>query len=124
MTDNHETFDFVIIGAGPAGEAALELAREGGQSVAIVDRDLFGGSCAYWACMPSKSLLHAAAVHDAGGEHFPTILVCSRLDHGIGRGVEAKAAMVPDGWLSRSNLRLTGSAFNRGRVDLVGPRSV
>jgi dihydrolipoamide dehydrogenase len=38
--------------------------------VAIVDRDLFGGSCAYWACMPSKSLLHAAAVHHAGGE-FP-----------------------------------------------------
>jgi dihydrolipoamide dehydrogenase len=33
-----------------------------------VDRDLYGGSCAYWACMPSKSLLHAAAVHHAGGE--------------------------------------------------------
>lgn len=63
-----DTFDFVIIGSGPAGEAALEYAREGGHSVAIIERDLFGGSCAYWACMPSKSLLHAAAVHHAGGE--------------------------------------------------------
>ena len=67
MTDAQDTFDFVIIGAGAAGEAALELARERGSSVAVVDRDLFGGSCAYWACMPSKSLLHAAAVHHAGG---------------------------------------------------------
>ena len=69
MTDAQDTFDFVIIGAGAAGEAALELARERGHSVAIVDRDLFGGSCAYWACMPSKSLLHAAAVHHAGGDY-------------------------------------------------------
>jgi len=69
VTDAQDTFDFVIIGAGAAGEAALELARERGQSVAIVDRDLFGGSCAYWACMPSKSLLHAAAVHHAGGDY-------------------------------------------------------
>ena len=63
-----DTFDFVIIGAGAAGEAALELARARGRSVAIVDRDLFGGACAYWACMPSKSLLHAASVHHAGGD--------------------------------------------------------
>ena len=69
MTDAQDTFDFVIIGAGAAGEAALELARERGSSVAVVDRDLFGGSCAYWACMPSKSLLHAAAVHHAGGDY-------------------------------------------------------
>lgn len=64
-----DSFDFVIIGAGPAGEAALELAREGGHSVAVIDKDLFGGSCAFWACMPSKSLLHAAAVHHAGGDY-------------------------------------------------------
>ncbi len=70
MTDPSDTFDFVIIGAGPAGEAALELARDRGHSVAIIDRDLFGGSCAFWACMPSKALLHAAAVHAAGGD-FP-----------------------------------------------------
>ncbi len=68
MTDTQDSFDFVIIGAGSAGEAALELARERGASVAIIERDLCGGSCAYWACMPSKSLLHAASVHHAGGD--------------------------------------------------------
>ncbi len=68
MTSPQDTFDFVIIGAGAAGEAALELARERGASVAIIERDLFGGSCAFWACMPSKALLHAAAVHHAGGD--------------------------------------------------------
>ena len=65
-----DRFDFVIIGSGAAGESALGEARRRGQSVAIVENDLFGGSCAYWACMPSKALLHAAAVHHAGGD-FP-----------------------------------------------------
>jgi pyruvate/2-oxoglutarate dehydrogenase complex dihydrolipoamide dehydrogenase (E3) component len=65
----HERFDFVVIGAGAAGEAATQLALGRGATVALVERDLFGGSCAYWACMPSKALLHAAAVHKAGGDY-------------------------------------------------------
>lgn len=64
-----QQFDFVIIGAGPAGEAAANLARARGASVAVVDRELFGGSCPFWACMPSKTLLHAAAVHAGGGDY-------------------------------------------------------
>ena len=62
-----EIFDLVIIGAGEAGHAAARLARKLGGSVAIVDRELFGGSCPHWACMPSKALLHAAAIHHLGG---------------------------------------------------------
>ena len=58
-----DTFDFVIIGAGPAGEAAAHKARELGASVAIVDREWFGGSCPHIGCVPSKALLHAAARH-------------------------------------------------------------
>ena len=53
-----ETFDFVIIGAGPAGEAAAHEARGRGASVAIIDRQWFGGSCPHIGCLPSKSLLH------------------------------------------------------------------
>ena len=53
------TFDFVIIGAGPAGEAAAHKARELGASVAVVDRRWFGGSCPHIGCLPSKSLLNA-----------------------------------------------------------------
>jgi len=65
----NETFDLVIIGAGEAGQAAAHLARKLGGSVAIIDRELFGGSCPFWACMPSKALLHAAAIHHAGGDY-------------------------------------------------------
>ncbi len=63
-----ERFDFVIVGAGAAGEAAAHLALERGATVAVIERELFGGSCAYWACIPSKALLHAAAIHVAGGD--------------------------------------------------------
>ena len=64
-----DRFDFVVIGAGAAGEAAANMARRRGASVAIVDRDLIGGSCSFWACIPSKSLLHSAAVHAGGGDY-------------------------------------------------------
>jgi len=64
-----ETYDLVIIGAGEAGQAAAHLARKKGASVAIIDRELFGGSCPFWACMPSKALLHAAAIHHLGGDY-------------------------------------------------------
>lgn len=67
MTDR---FDIAVIGSGAAGEAAALYAAEHGASVAIIERDLVGGGCPYWQCMPSKALLHAASVHHAGGD-FP-----------------------------------------------------
>ncbi len=62
-------YDFVVIGAGAAGEAAGHLAGKRGASVAVVERELVGGSCAFWACMPSKSLLHDAGIHVLKGDH-------------------------------------------------------
>jgi len=53
-------FDLVVIGAGPAGEIAGRLSERGGKEVAIVDRDLAGGECSFYACMPSKALLRPA----------------------------------------------------------------
>jgi pyruvate/2-oxoglutarate dehydrogenase complex dihydrolipoamide dehydrogenase (E3) component len=54
-------FDVVVIGAGPAGEVlAGRLADRGGKRVAIVERDLVGGGCSFYACMPSKALLRPA----------------------------------------------------------------
>ncbi|MCV0402480.1 MAG: NAD(P)/FAD-dependent oxidoreductase [Chloroflexi bacterium] len=64
-----ERFDIVVIGGGSAGEAAVHLATGRGASVAVIDKELFGGSCPFWACMPSKALLHAARVHHAGGDY-------------------------------------------------------
>ena len=54
-------FDVVVVGAGPAGEVvAGRLADRGGKQVAIVERDLVGGECSFYACMPSKALLRPA----------------------------------------------------------------
>jgi len=51
-------FDVIVIGAGPAGEiAAGRIAERGDREVAIVERELVGGECSFWACMPSKALL-------------------------------------------------------------------
>ena len=60
-----DTHDFVIIGAGPAGEAAAHKARDLGATVVVIDRRWFGGSCPHVGCLPSKSLLADAARHHA-----------------------------------------------------------
>ena len=52
--------DIIVIGAGPAGEVCAGRAAGEGLDVALVERELVGGECAYWACMPSKALLRPA----------------------------------------------------------------
>jgi pyruvate/2-oxoglutarate dehydrogenase complex dihydrolipoamide dehydrogenase (E3) component len=56
------SYDAVVIGAGPAGEVAAERLHGQGRRTALVERELVGGECAYWACIPSKTLLRAAEI--------------------------------------------------------------
>ncbi|MDK3258733.1 dihydrolipoyl dehydrogenase family protein [Blastococcus capsensis] len=58
------TYDVIVLGAGSTGTNVAWYARDNGLSVAVVERELVGGECSYWACIPSKALLgptHALA---------------------------------------------------------------
>lgn len=66
LTAAEHTYDVVVLGAGPVGQNAAERARAGGLSVAMVERELVGGECSYWGCVPSKALLRPViAIADA-----------------------------------------------------------
>ncbi|QGG40602.1 dihydrolipoyl dehydrogenase family protein [Aeromicrobium yanjiei] len=56
-----DTYDVIVIGAGPVGENVADRIVQGGLTAAIVERELVGGECSYWACMPTKALLRDAA---------------------------------------------------------------
>src|SRR2546429_2744780 len=57
-----ENFDVIVIGAGPAGETMAGRCADAGLDVAIVERELVGGECSYWGCIPSKTLLRPGDV--------------------------------------------------------------
>lgn len=56
----NEHVDVAIIGMGPGGEVAASRLLAAGKSVAVIERELIGGECAYWACIPSKTVLRPA----------------------------------------------------------------
>ena len=114
-----DQFDFVIIGAGPGGEAAANEARGRGASVAVVDRDLFGGSCPHWGCIPSKTLLNAAARH-AGGGDYDWARASVRRDYMINR----EGRDYPDDTGHVRSLEAVGAAVFRGEASLGGPGRV
>ena len=122
-----DIFDVIVIGAGPAGENVVDRAARGGLSVAIVEKELAGGECSYWACIPSKTLLRpvelAAEVSRVPGlEVAPidTAAVLARRDTMIARyddGGQARWLDSVPATLIRGHGRLTGAR----QVEVVEP---
>ncbi len=112
-----DRYDFAIIGAGPAGEAAAFKARELGASVAIVDRRWFGGSCPYIGCVPSKALLHAAERHAANPATYDWPRASDRRDYMVDRPATAAE---PDDASHVARLEAAGAAAIRGSGRLAG----
>ncbi|WP_449409039.1 dihydrolipoyl dehydrogenase family protein [Microbacterium maritypicum] len=81
-------YDLIVIGGGPVGENVADYATQRGVRVAVVESELVGGECSYWACMPSKALLrsgHAvraarrlAGAREAVADHLDVAAVLAR----------------------------------------------
>ena len=73
-----QEFDVVCLGGGVAGEALAEGLRDSGLTLAVVERELVGGECPYWGCVPSKTLLRSGETLSEA--HRARVLAASRVE--------------------------------------------
>ncbi|MPV49625.1 pyridine nucleotide-disulfide oxidoreductase [Pseudactinotalea sp. HY160] len=119
------TYDVVVIGAGPVGENVADRVVAGGLNAVVVEHELVGGECSYWACVPSKALLRPGAALRAaravGGSR-----------EAVTAGVDARATLArrtefTSDWDDSAQvdwLRGAGIDLVRGTARLSGPRRV
>ncbi|MFB8177026.1 dihydrolipoyl dehydrogenase family protein [Streptomyces sp. NPDC055966] len=117
--------DVIVLGAGPVGQNVADHARAAGLSVAVVERELVGGECSYWACVPSKALLRPVlVVADARRVDGARQAVTGRLDTG---GIFARRDRYVADWDDSGQARWVksiGADLFRGHGRLDGPRRV
>ncbi|MEU1302070.1 dihydrolipoyl dehydrogenase family protein [Streptomyces shenzhenensis] len=126
MTETESiAYDVVVLGAGPVGENVADRTRAAGLSTAIVESELVGGECSYWACMPSKALLRPVIAR-ADARRLPGLsqAVQGPLD---APAVLARRDEYTSHWKDDGQARWVegiGADLYRGHGRLAGPRTV
>jgi pyruvate/2-oxoglutarate dehydrogenase complex dihydrolipoamide dehydrogenase (E3) component len=121
-----QEFDVVCLGGGVAGEAIAGGLQGGGLSLAVVERELVGGECPYWGCVPSKTFLRSGETLEEAGR--ARTLAASRVDWDVDFPKVSKRVL----WMARdlddknaaTALEATGARLFRGEGKLVDLRTV
>src|SRR6185503_19790647 len=120
-----DTYDVIVIGAGPVGQNVTERSRAAGLSVAVVERELVGGECSYWGCVPSKSLLRPVlAVADARKVDGAREAVDGAINADGVFGRRDRYTTNYDDTDQANWVKATGADLIRGHGRLDGPRRV
>jgi pyruvate/2-oxoglutarate dehydrogenase complex dihydrolipoamide dehydrogenase (E3) component len=121
-----QEFDVVCLGGGVAGEAIAVGLRDSGLTLAIVERELVGGECPYWGCVPSKTLLRSSETLTEAGR--ARALAASRVEWTVDFPKVSTRAL----WMARNlddsgaaaAMEATGAKLFRGEGKLTDLRTV
>src|SRR5215510_8123745 len=121
-----QAFDVVCLGGGVAGEAIAGGLKDSGLTLAVVERELVGGECPYWGCIPSKTLLRSGETLSEADR--ARVLAASRVDWTIDFPKVSTRVL----WMARNlddsrpaaALQATGATLVRGEGTMTDPRRI
>ncbi len=120
-----QQYDVIVLGGGATGENAAAYAREHGLSAVVVESELIGGQCSYWACMPSKALLRPGEAL-AAARRVPAAAPAVTGTVDVERALRSRDGFAGDWDDTGQHEWLTGVGVDvvRGRGRLAGERTV